>query len=90
MSGRLQKYLPMNVIAALDVMQSAAPPSDDPGIFRAAELEAQIDAAYKRMVDKLASDADSEDEFLEFARLVGQRCQTQILKIELERRARAR
>lgn len=62
----------------------------DRGLARVSDLEQQIDVAYNRMRAKQMVGADSEDEFLEFARLVGQRCQTQILKLELERRLQQR
>lgn len=61
----------------------------DPGLIADAKLEAQIDAAYERMV-KAPTDEESKEQFSVVNRLIRQRSPTQLLKLELERRIRAR
>jgi hypothetical protein len=53
---------------------------------RDAFLEQQIDAACNRMIALANDDTAAREAFNEMARLIGQRSQTQILKMELERR----
>lgn len=54
-------------------------------IDRDAELEAEIDAAYERMVTA-KTDEGSKEAFHDMARLIGRRSQSQILKMELAKR----
>lgn len=61
----------------------------DPGLTADAALEAQIDTAYERMV-KAATDDESLECFKEVNLLILQRSPTQLLKLELERRQRAK
>lgn len=61
----------------------------DPGLTADAALEARIDAAYERMV-KAPTDEESLDLFSEVNRLILQRSPSQLLKMEMERRQRAR
>ena len=61
----------------------------DPGIAADAELEARIDAAYERMV-RAPTDEESREYFKEVNLLIRQRSPTQLLKLELERRRRAK
>jgi hypothetical protein len=61
----------------------------DPGLIADAKLEAQIDAAYQKMITA-PTDEGSLEMFSVINRLIGQRSPTQLLKLEMERRQRAR
>lgn len=61
----------------------------DPGLTADAALEARIDAAYDLMI-KAPTDEESKEQFSVVNRLIRQRSPTQLLKLEMERRQRAR
>lgn len=61
----------------------------DPGLKADVALEAQIDAAYDLMI-KAPTDEESKEQFGVVNRLIRQRSPTQLLKLEMERRQRAR
>lgn len=73
----------------LVAMPAALAVDPDPGLTADAELEAKIDAAYERMIHA-PTDEESRDLFGEVNRLILRRSKTQLLKLELERRVRAR
>jgi len=58
----------------------------DRGSRADAALEREIDAACARMVDPAATEQESREAWNEMARLIFCRSQTQILKMDIERR----
>ena len=62
----------------------------DPGLIADAKLEAQIDAAYRKLKRKDATDEQAHEAFSEFSRLVLRRSPTKQVALEMERRMGAR
>lgn len=62
------------------------PAQRDPGQERDEALEREIDAAYDQMVDPAKTDEESKAHFRDMAVLIGRRSQTQILKMEMDKR----
>lgn len=61
----------------------------DPGLSADQKLEARISECYQRMTSA-ATDEESKERFSEMCRLIWQRSKTQQIKLELERRMRAK
>lgn len=57
----------------------------DVGLQRDAALEAEIDVAYDRMV-KAQTDEESKEHWRVMVGLIGRRSQSQVLRMELEKR----